>query len=215
MTTRTLTTAATLVTAAGLLLTGCGSGSGSNQSSGPIKGAQSAAPSSAAPSASSSVPRPQITLPSDLHLRFEGDKTGDPTKDAVLYDNEQFIEATHQAIARSNPNDKAYQFYSEGTAGADTYNWIKTFVDAGMRSTGTARYYDREVTIGSGGWATISYCEDESKAYGKDLKTGKVDVTPVTKNSYVYYAGSVKRNSEGIWVAEQMTSQRGAAKCQP
>lgn len=212
MTTRNLATAAMLVTTAGLLLTGCGSG---NQSPGPIKGAQTAAPSSAAPSTSSSVQRPKITLPNDLHLVFEDDKTGDSAKDAVLYDNEQFIEATHQAIARSNLSDKAYQFYAEGPAGADTYSWIKTFVDADMRSTGTARYYDREVTIGSDGSATIGYCEDESKAYGKDLKTGKVEATPSTKNSYVYYTGSVKRNSKGIWVAEQMTSQRGASKCQP
>jgi hypothetical protein len=212
VTIRTLASAATLVTAVGLLLTGCSSG---DQSSGPIKGVQTAAPSPAAPSASSSVQRPKITLPSDLHLVFEGDKTGDSTKDAVLYDNEQFIEATHQAIARSNPDDKAYQFYAEGPAGPDTYKWIKTFVDAGMRSTGMARYYEREVMIGSEGSATIGYCEDESKAYGKDLKSGKVEATPVTKNSYVYYAGSVKRNSKGIWVAEQMTSQRGAARCQP
>ncbi|MBV9024988.1 MAG: hypothetical protein JO362_14635 [Streptomycetaceae bacterium] len=213
MTTRTLTAAATLVTAAGLLMTGCSSSG--DQSSGPIKGVQTAAPSSAAPSALSSTQRPKITLPSDLHLVFEGDKTGNSTKDAVLYDNEQFIEATHQAIARSNPNDTAYQSYAEGPAGADTYKWIKTFVDAHMRSTGTARYYDREVMIGGDGSATISYCEDESKAYGKDLKSGKVEVTPATTNSYVYYAGSVKRNSKGIWVAEQMTSQRGAVKCQP
>jgi hypothetical protein len=213
VTTRTSAAAATLVTAVGLLLTGCGSSG--DQSSGPIKGVQTAVPSPVAPPASSSVQRPKITLPSDLHLVFEGGKTGDAIKDAVLYDNEQFIEATHQAIMRSNPDDKAYQFYAEGPAGADTYKWIKTFVDAGMRSTGTARYYNREVTIGSDGSATIGYCEDESKAYGKDLKSGKVEVTPVTKNSYMYYTGSAKRNSKGIWVVEQMTSQRGAEKCQP
>lgn len=192
-------------------MTACG---GSNSTGGNIQGAQSG-PASASPTPTDSIQRPTIRLPSDLKLVFEGDNTGDPVKDAVLRDNEDFIRATHQAIALGDPNDKAYQFYAEGQAGTDTYIWIKTFVDAGVRSTGTARYYKRVVSIGQDGWATIGYCEDQSKAYGKDLKTGKVEVTPVTKNSYVSYAGSVRKNSKGIWVAEKMVSVRGDSKCQP
>ena len=70
------------------------------------------------------------------------------------------------------------------------------------------------MTVKDDGTAALVYCEDQSKVYNKDLKTGKADVTPVTKNSYVIYASVLRKDKSGVWVTERMQSQRGSSKCQ-
>jgi hypothetical protein len=213
VTIRTLTTAAALGTASILLLSACG---GNSSSSSKIQGAESAAPSSAAPSATGpTVKRPVIDLPADLHYTFSPEKTGDAAKDAVLYDNAQFIKATDLAIAHQAPSDPAYRFYAEGAAAAATEEWVKGFVQYKQRTTGTLQVFNRQVDVSSNGTAELTYCTNEGKAYNKELSSGKVDVTPVTKNSYVLYGMTLRKNAKGIWMAETMHSTRGASQCQP
>lgn len=215
----TLLAAITLTAAAALTLSACGGGdSDSSKDNDKIAGADtgdsstSASPSS---SAADSAERPTIKLPSDVTYDFEWKKTGDVDKDAVLNDAEQRIKAVDMAIANQDTLDKAYIFYSEGTAAAGSQQYIKGFVDHKARTTGVTRYYDANVTINDDGTAALVYCEDQSKAYNKDLKTGKTDVTPVTENSYVIYASVLRKNKSGVWVTERMQSQRGSSKCQP
>jgi hypothetical protein len=119
------------------------------------------------------------------------------------------------AIAKQDPLDKAYRFYSEGTAAAESQKYIQEFVDHKARTTGLTRYYNESLTIKDDGTAALVYCEDQSKAFNKFLKTGKTDVSPVTKDSYVVYAGTLRKNGDGVWVTERLISQRGSAKCQP
>ncbi|CAM5381431.1 hypothetical protein SVIOM342S_09473 [Streptomyces violaceorubidus] len=37
----------------------------------------------------------------------------------------------------------------------------------------------------------------------------------MTKDSYVLYASTLRKNSKGVWVTERLVSERGSAKCQP
>ncbi|MFE7900764.1 hypothetical protein ACFU3E_25295 [Streptomyces sp. NPDC057424] len=214
----TLLAALTLTAAAALTLSACGSDDSSKaKENDKIAGADTG--NKASPSPSPSEPnaggRPEIDLPSDVTYEFDWKKTGDARKDAVLNDAEQRIKAVDMAIAKQDPLNKAYRFYSEGTAAAESQQYIQEFVDHKARTTGLTRYYNESLTIKSDGTAALVYCEDQSKAFNKFLKTGKTDVTPVTKDSYVVYAGTLRKNDSGVWVTERLISQRGSAKCQP
>ncbi|WP_371674410.1 hypothetical protein OG985_18055 [Streptomyces sp. NBC_00289] len=214
----TLLAAITLTAAAALTLSACGSDdSPKDKKNDKIAGADTGSETSTSPSpsASAAAGRPKIELPSDVTYKFEWGKTGDPDKDAVLNDAEQRIKAVDMAIAEQKPLHAAYRFYSEGTAAAGSQAYIQEFVDHKARTTGLTRYYDESVTVKDDGTAALVYCEDQSKAFNKFLKTGKTDVTPVTKDSYVIYAGTLRKNKNGIWVTERLDSQRGSAKCQP
>jgi hypothetical protein len=71
------------------------------------------------------------------------------------------------------------------------------------------------VAVDKDGTASFSYCEDQGKAYVKDLKTNKAKKTEVTAKSYVIYHTSLKKNDKGVWVIQKMVSQSGSPKCQP
>ncbi|WP_366916588.1 hypothetical protein [Streptomyces sp.] len=213
---RLLTTATAGVTAA-LLLAGCGGGDGDkSKSNDKIAGADTGVSASASPSASAaSAGRPKITLPSDLTYTFEWAKTGNEKKDAVLGDTEQFIKAVDMAIAKQAPLDNAYRFYSEGLAAAGSQKFIQEFVDYKDRITGAKRYFDAKVQINDDGTAGLVYCEDQTKAYNKSLKTGKAEVTKASKDDYVLYNSLLQVNKQGVWITEKLTSQRGSSVCQP
>ncbi|MEU9633041.1 hypothetical protein ACGFZZ_03250 [Streptomyces tendae] len=215
----TLLAALTLTATAALTLSACGSDDDSPaKREDKIAGADTG---SSTPSASPSetVPeqgeRPEIALPADVTYKFEWGKTGDAVKDAVLHDAEQRIRAVDMAIAEQDPLHKAYRFYSEGEAAAGSEKYIRDFVDHKARTTGVTRYYDESVNAKDDGTAALVYCEDQSKSFNKFLKTGKTDVTPVTKDSYVLYASTLRKNDKGVWVTERLVSERGNAKCQP
>ncbi|MEU1573067.1 hypothetical protein ABZ519_18210 [Streptomyces collinus] len=212
----TLVAALTLTATAALTLSACGSdgrseGKDNDKRAGADTGSEASPPPTASDPASAG--RPKIDLPSDVTYEFEWKETGDARKDAVFHDAEQRIRAVDMAIAEQDPLDKAYRFYSEGTAAAESQKYIQEFVDHKARTTGLTRYYNESLTIKDDGTAALVYCEDQSKAFNKFLKTGKTDVTPVTKDSYVVYAGTLRKNDKGVWVTERLISQRGSAKC--
>lgn len=197
-----------------MTLTACGG----NDTDAPAQGsdkASAAAQPSPSTSASASAERPTIQLPADVTYTFEWPNTGDEDKDAVLSDSEQRIKAVDMAIAEQDPLHEAYRFYTEGTAAAGTEQWIQSFVDHKARTTGVTRFYDADVTVDKDGTAALVYCEDQGKAYNKFLETGKVDVTPVSEDSYVVYAATLRKNENGVWVTKRLSSQRGSARCQP
>ncbi len=205
--------ATTLVTAAALLLTACGGGKSAGSAE-PIKGAQSS-PSSPAPSKTAEAARPTITFPAGTKNVFEGQQTGDPKKDAVLADNAQSINAVYDAIVLGNPKLPALSFYETGNALATDGSFIQGFLSKGNTWIGTIRYFDRQATINSDGSASVVYCSDESKAFLKNRKTGKVDNTPTSAQSYVLYNTRLAKNKQGVWQTTQVVSNRGAKECQP
>ncbi|MER7799421.1 hypothetical protein ABTX71_03735 [Streptomyces parvulus] len=210
--------AVTLSFAAALTLSACGDGSDSaSNDNDKVAGADAANEPSATPSESepTEVDRPKVEPPVDVTYRFEWGKRGDPAEDAVLRDAEQRIKAVDMAIAEQDPLHEAYRFYSEGEAAADSQKYIQEFVDHKARTTGMARFYRESVHVKNDGTASLAYCEDQSKAFNKFLDTGKTDVTSVTKDSYVAYAATLRKNRKGVWVTERLVSERGSAKCQP
>ncbi|MET9352137.1 hypothetical protein ABZY14_03835 [Streptomyces sp. NPDC006617] len=213
----TLLAALTLTATAALTLSACGSEDSPGKGEDEIAGADTSSEPSTSPSETTATQpeRPEIALPADVTYKFEWSKTGDPVKDAVLHDAEQRIRAVDMAIAEQDPLHKAYRFYSEGEAAAGSEKYIQDFVDHKARTTGVTRYYNESVNAKDDGTAALVYCEDQSKSFNKFLKTGKADVTSVTKDSYVLYASTLRKNSKGVWVTERLVSERGSAKCQP
>jgi transglutaminase/protease-like cytokinesis protein 3 len=214
----TLFAAIALTATAALTLSACGSDDSSkDKDNDKIAGADTGSETSSSPSPSASVSadRPKIELPADLSYTFDWPKTGDADKDAVLADGEQSIKAVDQAIVNQNALDKAYIYYYEGEAAVGVENFVKEYVDAKVGITGAYRFYNPEVAVDKDGTASLSYCEDQGKAYAKDLKTGKARKTKVTSDSYVIYHTSLKKNGKGVWTIQKIVSQRGSAKCQP
>ncbi|MHC3468063.1 hypothetical protein ACYF6T_05050 [Streptomyces sp. 7R007] len=213
----TLLAAIALTAAAALSLSACGSDdSPKSKDNDKIAGADTAETASASPSssASTSADRPVLHMPSDLSYTFDWPKTGDSAKDAVLADGEQSIKAVDLAIVHQNALDKAYLYYYEGEAAAGTQKFIQNYVDHKASITGAYRFYDPQVAVNKDGTASLSYCEDQGKAYVKYLPD-KIKKTEVTAQSYVIYHTSLKKNSKGVWVIEKMVSQSGSAECQP
>lgn len=221
MKTHTRTTAglAALLAAAALTVTACGGDSGSDDKE-KIDGAQTTtnpapASQSSSPASGSEANRPKVALPPDDTLVFEGQNTGDPKTDAVLRDNSERLRAIDEAIGKQDPDSQAVAFYSKGAAHVDAVDWISGFVDDGVTVTGTVRYFNRKVTFLKDGSATLTYCADESKGYTKDVKTGKVNVTPATKDSYVFYNERLEENEQGVWQTTKGLAERGYKGCQP
>ncbi|WP_405772779.1 hypothetical protein [Streptomyces sp. NBC_01538] len=216
-----LIAALALTAAAALSLSACGSDdSPKGKDNDKIAGADTGSKAPASPTASASAPaasagRPKIELPSDLTYTFEWPKTGDKDKDAVLADSEQSIKAVDLAIVNQNALDKAYLYYYEGEAAAGTETFVKKYVDAKASITGAYRFYDPDLKVDSDGTASLSYCEDQGKAYVKYLKTNKVEKTEVNADSYVIYHTSLRKSSKGVWLIEKMASEVGSAKCRP
>ncbi|MFC9679967.1 hypothetical protein [Streptomyces sp. NPDC056948] len=214
----TFLAALTLTAAAALTLSACGSDDSSkSKDNDKIAGADAGSETSASPTASdaSSAERPKIDLPSDLSYTFDWPKTGDKDKDAILADGEQSIKAVDLAIVNQDALDKPYLHYYEGEAAASTQKFIQNYVDHKASITGVYRFYAPEVAVDKDGTASLSYCEDQGKAYVKYLKTDKVKKTEVTAKSYVIYHTSLKKNDKGVWAVQKMVSQSGSPKCRP
>ncbi|MFD8811189.1 hypothetical protein ACFV23_06810 [Streptomyces sp. NPDC059627] len=204
---RTLPAVTALATTAALLLTACG-GEGSKAGGGDAKASES-------PSADNTVARPEITLPSDLTDTFESRQTGDAAKDAVLGDVTRRINATNYAITRGDPELAALGFYYSGGALADAKDWVESIAKDGYSITGTNRYYNVKIDVFDSASASVVYCEDQSKAFAKVRKSGKIIKTPVNDDSYVLYTTRLEKNEQGVWQTTKLTSERGNRSCTP
>jgi hypothetical protein len=211
-----LPVAAALVATAALLLTACGSGDDSSKSNDKIAGADTGKTSpSASPSASSSGPadRPKITFPDGVENEFEGWKTGDPSKDAVLSDVTQTVNAVDDAILRGDTNSSTLAYYRKGKALVSAQKWVLAWLDEDLTWTGVTRYFDPKVEVADSDTAAVVYCADESKAFNKNRKTGTVDKTPSDESPYVTYSTQLKKNSDGVWQTTDVLSKRGDKTC--
>jgi len=214
----TTVAAACLATATALLLSACGGGSdskdeGKDKIAGADTGSRSASPSASA--SDDGIDRPKVQLPEGDELVFTPEGGGEAKADAVLRDNAEYLRAIDEAIGDQNPKSKAVAFYSKNLAYLGSVDWISGFVKDGTTVTGTVRFFDRKVKFSKDGSAGLTYCADESKGYTKDVKTGKTNVTAVTKNSYVLYNDRLRKNDQGVWQTTNSISKRGSEVCQP
>ncbi|MEU9134413.1 hypothetical protein AB0D33_00325 [Streptomyces sp. NPDC048404] len=212
---RLFPTAAAGATAALLLLTACGGGGTEPKGHDEIAGAGGATSASPGVRATASGGRPTVTFPSDARNVFEGRKTGDARKDAVLADNAQRINSIDDAIFQGTVNTEALGFYSAEGALGSARMFIKGYLDDGRSWTGTTRYFERQVSFRSDGSAAVVYCSDESKSFLKDRKTNKAEKTRTSADSYVLYNTKLVENPDGVWQTTKVISKRGAAQCRP
>jgi hypothetical protein len=212
---RSLPVAAAFAATTALLLTACGGGDDAPKANDKIAGADQGSTDSASPSASASdnADRPDITLPGDVKDEFEGWKTGDATKDAVLADAGRAQTATNDAIIKGTSDTPGLAFYYKGKALTSSAKWVQKWLDAGITYTGTTRYYSPKVEIFDSKSAGVSYCADETKAYNKDRKTKKVDRTPAGNDAYVLYNTRLEKTAQGVWQTSDGTSVRGSKTC--
>lgn len=207
--------AVALSATAALLLTACG---GSSKGSDTIPGANaSSAPASTSPtaSASGSGKRPTITLPSDAKDTFVGWTSSDSKNNAALQDSAESIKAVDAAIVQGKASTGAMRFYITGKAYESSVKWVQSFLDANLSIAGSVRYFDPQITSASGGALSLIYCGDETKAYNKNRKTGKLSNGVSSKaDAYVLYNSRLEKNKQGIWQTAQLISQRGAKQCQ-
>ncbi|MET9405635.1 hypothetical protein ABZX90_07610 [Streptomyces sp. NPDC002935] len=213
---RLLATAVVGATAA-LLLTACGGGDDEPKGNDKIAGADTGGETSASPGASATTSggRPAIKFPSDARNVFEGQKTGDAKKDAVLADSAQRINSIDDAIFQGSVNTQALGFYSAEGALDSARVFVKGYLDDDRSWTGTTRYFDRQVTFRPDGSAAAVYCSDESKSFLKNRKTNKPEKTPTSADSYVLYNTKLVKNADGVWQTTNVISKRGADQCQP
>jgi hypothetical protein len=211
-----LPVAIALAATTALILTACGGGDDSAEDGDEIAGADTgASPSATTPSATvpDSAERPDITLPKDVEDVFEEWETDDAAKDAVLSDAARAQTAMNDAIVQGRTDTPGLTFYYEGKALTTSVKWVQKWLDAGITYTGTTRYFRPQVELFDGTSAGVSFCADETKAFNKDRKTGKVDKAPVTDDSYVLYNTRLEKNGQGVWRTTDGTSVRGSKTC--
>ncbi|MFE2373930.1 hypothetical protein [Streptomyces sp. NPDC059398] len=211
--------AAAVAVAAALVLSACGGGhsssSGKAGKNDKIAGADTGA--TAAPSASASpdgIERPKVVLPKGVSNVFEGGKTGDPKQDAILADNARSLDAINAAITT---DDKkllpAVRFYNKGDALTSALSYIQGFYDDGRSYVGTARYYNRKVTPLKDGAVAVTYCQDATKTYPKNRKTGKVSHPAASSGDYTFFNERLEKNDKGVWQSANVISGEGGKKC--
>ncbi|MEU6763663.1 hypothetical protein ABZ916_14210 [Streptomyces sp. NPDC046853] len=216
----TLLASSALTVAAVLSISACGGSDGGGAKGGEkIAGAGSGSEQRESPSPTppdDGIKRPEIKLPKGVRNVFEGGGTGDAKKDAILADNERRIASIDEAITVDAEKHPALAFYSSGDALLSAANHIQGFYKRGKTFVGATRHYDREVTFLKSGAAAVTYCEDTSKTYPKDRKTGKVDRSiPESAQDYAFYNTRLEKNKDGIWQTTSVLTTTAAKRCRP
>ncbi|MFF1377064.1 hypothetical protein [Streptomyces sp. NPDC058308] len=200
--------------ATALSLTACGSDSDANE---PIKGAeQGDAGSTPSPKASqsSSAKVADFDLPSDIKVHITPDKTGDKAKDAILRAQAEVLMARQRVFVDLDPKSTFLSTYFTGKAEAFYTQQLQQAKKRGKTISGTYRYYDRKVTQHTSDLAYVSYCEDQTKAFPKDVKTKKVESTTPTPNDYTRYDTVLRKATGGVWQLQNLSARPDAKECQ-
>ncbi|KPI18764.1 hypothetical protein OK074_7847 [Actinobacteria bacterium OK074] len=159
-----------------------------------------------------------MTLPSDVKLVFDLAKPSDAKEAAALGDAENFVRAIAYGIVKQDAGDAAYKFYSVPLSNAQSYakDQIQQHIDNGYTITGTRRLTHGKVVMASNGTqASVSFCEDDSKFYGREVKTRKIHVTAPSANDYYYFeiVMTASTGHKGLWTAEAIEVQGKATQC--
>ncbi|MER5598530.1 hypothetical protein [Streptomyces sp. NPDC002265] len=220
LTMRQKTAAAGLLAAVAFSVTGCSSDSGGGSANDKIKGAGSEESASASPSASASASAaaeknaPTFAFPADVKATVERDTSGDAVKDAVLRDVAYSAQANIEAFALGRNQSANLNRYFSGSAYTYWAKQVGDFKKDGLTLTGEYRYYDFKVTdLANGKSAAVSYCEDQSKAFSKEIKTKKVLRTSPSDNSYVLYTLQASKDSAGDWQVTRQSWKKGDPSC--
>jgi hypothetical protein len=215
-----VTTAALAATAA-ITLTACGGGGGTTGGSDKIASSPTvsatAAPTTTAPAAGAPLKiDPSLALPGDLKVTFTWSTPADPVQAAALSAAANYIQAIDHAIVKQNKNDPPLRAFSADDALAYAQSFVQENVADKLTVTGTDSYYQPVLSTESGGSSVdVKLCNDQSKAFSKEVATGKVHVTPVDDRSYVLYDIVMVKlpTARALWQAHAVTVKEKSLQC--
>ncbi|WP_158801202.1 hypothetical protein [Streptomyces sp. NRRL S-37] len=159
-----------------------------------------------------------MAFPSDFTMEFDRSMPSDAKQAAALTDAENFVRAINYGIVQQDAEDAAYKFYSTpgGSAQAYAKKQIQQYVDGDWTITGVQRYTRAKVEMaGDGNRASVSFCDDDSKFYGKEVKTKKVLKTEPSDKDYYFFeiVMTASREAKGLWTADTIEVQKEATQC--
>jgi hypothetical protein len=211
--------AVALAASAGLLLAACGGGG--SDSSDKIQPSATAAPTTTAPAPTTTPAQaagpsaPTFDLPSDMKIEFSGFTSSDTTQKAVLQDATYAATAVVETEAQGNLKESAnMKRFFTGEHGAALADQMIAYARTGKVASGSIRYYQPKVTVNKeADSVTVAFCEDQRKAYDKDVKTGKVNVTSPSLKSFNAWTYVMAKASSGEWQVFNYNWVHGAEQC--
>jgi hypothetical protein len=205
---RTATTLLFAAIAAATALAGCGASS--SQPPAALPAANGAASASSAASATAGVVG---RIPADYRVDIEINPTGDATQDALLARTRDMLSAYEQAVSRNAPNDGLYQSLTTSFARGNLYSMIKTFAQAGVRPTGSVRFYRFSVQF-TGKVADVFFCQDTSKVVPVSFTTGhRTSAAATGTAAFSRWDTAFEKDSRGAWAIVYVSALVGRQSC--
>ncbi|OWA12951.1 hypothetical protein B9W68_12335 [Streptomyces sp. CS227] len=207
-----------LATATALLLTACGGESSEGDEKIPGAGESSAEASASPSEKGDAIVRPEMKFPNDFKMTWDVATPTDPDEAAAVNDARNYMEATFHAVTEQDPEDSAYKFYVVPLSQAQQYakETAEGIVKRGWTVTGELRHSNVQVRKGdSKKLITVSFCQNESEAFSKEVKTGKVLKDQGSEKPYYAYSVLMEKSAsiEGLWQAKAASATKGAAQC--
>ncbi|MEU9735716.1 hypothetical protein [Streptomyces sp. NPDC048002] len=220
---RTLPAATALVAAAALLLSACGSEDDKSGDNDKITGAESGSPTpkeSTSPSGAPAEDKPDgvdVSLPADVNLVFDWDEPKNKNEAAAMADTANFFRAMFRGVDKGTTKDAGVVTYAVDGGLKYANTQINAYIDGGWTVTGTRRHYDVTTRSAANGTSVeVAFCADDTKFYGKEVKSGKVLKTDPSINDFGYFKIIMVKNPTGtdLWRASKVFVETKAAKCQ-
>jgi hypothetical protein len=159
------------------------------------------------------IDRPEIDLGDAYENVYADEYTGDPVKDAILRDSEGFQDAVAEAILHFETDRPALRFYLADDALEQTMRLMQRVIDGGKSSTGTARYYNREVSVFDETSGAVVFCRDFTQVATTDFESGEVVEEADAEALPSIYTTRVEKNELGVWQTVSYTLEREAEEC--
>lgn len=200
------------VAAAVLLVSACG-GDDSASSDDKIEGAGKSSPAESLP-APPPADGPEIELPENVELVFEGWESDDAAEQALLDSGAQSERATYEAITQDppNPDSEAVAYYHAKGTGAwtDTQKWIADFKDANATVEGKVSFRSPVVEVHDNGLTgSLRYCADESEVKTVERGSGKV-LSAAKPGDVVQYSLMLQKGDGDVWQVADVNGKRGS-----
>ncbi|MBW1601183.1 hypothetical protein JJV70_03505 [Streptomyces sp. JJ66] len=208
--------ATAILVGAVLAMTGCGSSDISTEDK--IDGVDGGAATPAPKESHTENQQPSVDfdLPDDVKVEISNENPKDPAEEAILAAHADILMARQKLFTDREEADKWLSTYFTGEAKQFYGSEVERSHEEGWTLTGTYRYYKREIVTSSGDVAVVEYCEDQSKAFGRDIDTGEVAKTSASPDDYRRYTATLYKDPGGlnIWQMESFDVERGAVECQ-
>lgn len=214
--------AAALAATAALTLSACGGGSGGGDSkisptAAPTATATAAA-TSAAPTTKGAAPTvdPSLALPGDLKLDFDWQLPADAAQAGVLTASADFMQSMVHGVVKQSVKGGGLNTYAQGAAYTYAKSYVQLHIAAKKTLTGTDHFFRPTVKLlAKNTAAEVTFCEDQSKLFSKEVATGKAHVTGADDRNYVSYQLilSLFRPGTQLWRAQSITTKERALEC--